>query len=68
MVISDNPPDKKSPAISVFSNGQVYAVVEDAQQDAKTGWAIFNLVRDAYEEDVFSKTDKVISKGQNKKD
>ncbi len=68
MVISDNPPDEMNPAISVFSSGQVYAVVEDVKDDARTGWALFNLVKDAYEEDIISKSGKGVSQGQNEED
>lgn len=58
MILADQLPDEKGPRIGIFSGGHVYADIEAPKADAYNDWAIYNLVRDAYEEDVKPKLDK----------
>lgn len=52
MITSDLLPDESSAVISIFSNGQTYAVMQDAATSLQTGSDFYKLVRDAYEEDI----------------
>ena len=55
MILSGLPPGEKSPSIAIFSGGQTYAVIKDANVGAQTGADFYKLVRDAYEEDIMPK-------------
>ncbi|MFM9949456.1 MAG: hypothetical protein ACKV1O_16080 [Saprospiraceae bacterium] len=52
LILGSNFSNEYDPVISIFSNGQVYAVIEEAKADADTKLSLFKLVRDAYQEHI----------------
>ena len=55
LILADNFPNEKNEVVGIFSGGHVYAVIEDARSSAYDDWAVYNLVKDAYEEDITPK-------------
>lgn len=52
LILGSSFSNENNPVISIFSQGQVYAVIEDAKADTGTKLALFKLVRDAYREHI----------------
>ena len=52
LILSDLFPDEKDASVAVFSDGSTYAVINKAEEDTYNDWALYNLVRDAYEENI----------------
>lgn len=52
LILGSSFSNESKPVISIFSQGQVYAVIEDAKADTDTKLALFKLVRDAYKEHI----------------
>lgn len=63
LILGSSFSNESKPVISIFSQGQVYAVIEDAKADTDTKLAVFKLVRDSYTENVIPLLGK--AKGDN---
>lgn len=50
LILGSSFSNESNPVISIYSQGKVYAVIEDARTDTDTKLAVFKLVRDAYKE------------------
>lgn len=50
----------KGSILAVVSDGTLYAAINEAKSDTTTMWKIYNLVRDAYQDNILSKTNKDI--------
>lgn len=65
LVLADLEINETNPVIGIFSDGTLYAVVKDAKADLETGWKIYNLVRDAYQEHIWPKLGKTNQDGKS---
>jgi hypothetical protein len=65
LVLADLESNEQHAVIAVFSDGTLYAVVKQAKADLETGWNIYNLVRDAYQEHILPKMNKINRAGKS---
>lgn len=55
VMLCDLKPGEKMPVIGIISEGTIYAVVKNAKPDIATSWKVYNLVRDAYQDNILPK-------------
>jgi hypothetical protein len=55
LVISDKMQFELAPAVYIFSDGTIYAKIYNAKTESLLGWKIYNLVRDAYQDNILPK-------------
>lgn len=58
LVLSDLKPKETLSVVGIVSDGTAYAAIKDAKPDKVIGWKIYNLVKDAYEQDIWPKMGK----------
>ncbi len=63
VILCDLKPGEIGPVIGIVSDGTAYAVIKRARPDTVTMWEVYNLVRDAYQDNILPK----LNAGQNKK-
>lgn len=58
VILSDLNPDEQEPVLAVVSDGTIYASIKRSKADTITMWKIYNLVRDAYQDNIWPKMGK----------
>lgn len=48
LVLGDSYESEQTPVISIYADGNTYAVIQDVNSSSNTHLSVFNLVRDAY--------------------
>lgn len=55
LVLSDRISPESNDAIYIFAKGTLYAKIEEPASNTRTEWKVYNLVKEAYEDHIFSK-------------